>query len=761
MSKSCKIRHVDKNAKSLNNCDVKHRKRNADYDIIVVGAGTAGSCLAYNLANNHPNLRIAVIDAGQDDVRIKPTDPVVPNPNNPQDDWGQVLRQGVLGQEVNIGEGCAIWQYKSGADSDSQPAALTRYLAYPRGSTWGGTSAINGTLWQRGSKKGTWDRWEAIAGPEWGFEKTNESYKKIENRTNQSGIYGWKHFNPAGTPDDINTFDPRYHGNFGRLYIHAGGHATLVNSIQHQSAINSVNNIFPGRFSINKAWENPDYDELVSASIFTLLDQTDPEILSKLQYPPDTPGPFGPFAGFAYAQGAPNPPFNTPLLAARSYGAPSFMYPIENLPNVTIISRAYVTKLIFSNDKKEILGVEYLKDGWNVNKVGRSIPKRPVGQPVFPPFTITGKDGARPEDTVTALENAERYVIRASGDIWLCAGAIDTPAILQRSGIGDKEYLESLQDPVKTVVDLPGVGENLYDHPDILYYFKTNKLYPNNLGEGGYYVNNGVLPTLTTIRYKSDPTKPFANIQCVISPNNVYTGGKTYLGGILNGAAPPLNVGKLSPSAGSKLSYDPQSTGQLQIPPVDVETLYFFFNQQFTSNSRGSVRILTSDPTVPPAINANLFGNETDVQDQINSFKYTIYPLAVGLASQTVTLDPANPPFGLQNNGGNPFFVEWLSPDSTNLFDDLGNIDETKLTQFIKKSFVSAYHPTSTCMMGRPESPESVVDPKLRVYNIKGLRIADVSVCPVSPDCNTQAPAYVIGQRASEIIQPLYNKIFS
>ena len=152
----------------LDASDLKRRAKNGcrdeRYDIIIVGAGTAGGLLTYRLAKKYPNAKILVLDVGQDDVRIAtgfPQDPssVVPNPNpDPSagivpDNWGQLLRT-ILSV---VGEGCAQWQQEIVTMPDDQFFRVP--IQYALGATLGGTSAINAQLWNRGTKEGTYERW--------------------------------------------------------------------------------------------------------------------------------------------------------------------------------------------------------------------------------------------------------------------------------------------------------------------------------------------------------------------------------------------------------------------------------------------------------------------------------------------------------------------------------------------------------------------------------------------------------------------------
>ncbi len=140
--------------------------------------------------------------------------------------------------------------------------------------------------------------------------------------------------------------------------------------------------------------------------------------------------------------------------------------------------------------------------------------------------------------------------------------------------------------------------------------------------------------------------------------------------------------------------------------------------------SRGWVKLASSDPAVPPDINLNLFDNEHDMEEAVAGFE---------LARKLGNSDAMS-----------SFRGKEIAPGS-----DLVTYDQIK--QWILKNFFSYNHPSGTCKMG-PDSGDAVVDPKLKVYGVSNLRVADASIMPEITSGHTQAPSFLIGYKAAEFI---------
>jgi choline dehydrogenase len=139
--------------------------------------------------------------------------------------------------------------------------------------------------------------------------------------------------------------------------------------------------------------------------------------------------------------------------------------------------------------------------------------------------------------------------------------------------------------------------------------------------------------------------------------------------------------------------------------------------------SRGTVRLASADPTAPPLIDPNYAACDVDVQ-----------AIASGLQL-------------LREVGAQPALDAWRGEE---IFPGPEVRTEAELREYVRRSYSTIYHPTSTCRMGVDE--QSVVDPQLRVHGVENLRVADASVMPLITSGNTQAPTMMIAERAADEI---------
>lgn len=146
---------------------------------------------------------------------------------------------------------------------------------------------------------------------------------------------------------------------------------------------------------------------------------------------------------------------------------------------------------------------------------------------------------------------------------------------------------------------------------------------------------------------------------------------------------------------------------------------------QLRPESLGSIHIRSANPHVPPAIKFNFLADRIDQQCMADGFK-----IARRIGEQSA-LDP--------------YRGEEVVPGA-------GVQTEAEILDFIRQNSQTAYHPIGTCRMG-PAGPSTVVDEKLRVHGIEGLRIADASIFPTMPSGNTNAPSIMVGERAADLIK--------
>ena len=290
---------------------------------------------------------------------------------------------------------------------------------------------------------------------------------------------------------------------------------------------------------------------------------------------------------------------------------------------------------------------------------------------------------------------------RARREVILSGGAINSPQLLMLSGIGNAAELKSLG--IAPVLDAPHVGRNLQDHLAISYFYKTrtatlNDLLHPTIGKiwaGLRYMADRAGPLSLSVNQsggfvRSDPARPNVNLQLYFSPVS-YT--KT-----------PLSDRKL-------LNPDPFSAFLLSHNPC-------------RPTSRGHLALRSADPADNPAIHPNYLATQADIDDVLAGNR---------LLRQIATTRPLA-----------DIITEEIIPGS-----DIGG-DEAQLADFRARAD-TVYHPTSTCMMG-PDPNTSVVDVRLRVHGIDGLRVIDASVFPTITSGNTNAPTVMVAEKGAAMV---------
>jgi choline dehydrogenase len=287
--------------------------------------------------------------------------------------------------------------------------------------------------------------------------------------------------------------------------------------------------------------------------------------------------------------------------------------------------------------------------------------------------------------------------VRAEREVILSAGAVATPQLLELSGIGKPEILESYGIAVQH--ELPAVGENFRDHltPRIIWRVKDPRLSYNHkargigsvieafryLFTGGGFFSLPSAPLVAFLRTSDDLATP--DVQLHLVPYSVK---------------------------------DPK-TRKLQEFPSMAIVCY-----QLRPESLGSIHIRSADPDVAPAIRFNFLDAEVDRRTLVEGVRMM----------RRIVDAPA-----MQSLCGEEF-----SP---------GRQVETdaQILDWIRNNSQTAYHPIGTCRMG--QGPGTVVDENLRVHGIEGLRVADASIFPTMPSGNTNAPAIMVGEKAAELLR--------
>jgi choline dehydrogenase len=287
--------------------------------------------------------------------------------------------------------------------------------------------------------------------------------------------------------------------------------------------------------------------------------------------------------------------------------------------------------------------------------------------------------------------NGERTTVRADREVIVCGGAIETPKLLLLSGIGPADALAGLGIPV--VVDLPGVGENFHDHPLVI-------------GPFGLMAEPGLDPrgnmTEVSLFWGSVPGMPVPDMEICLVHRAPF--GDQFFANVVN----RLQTGQ--PIEPVTQLVDPRVI--LSLPGL-VQPL-----------SRGWVRLSSSDPAVPPDINANYGAEPRDIDRIVTMVKI----------SRDIYRTQAFARLGLQEVGPGPSVVT-----------------DAELRQWVIENTGSYYHFVGSCRMGIDRL--AVVDPSLKVYGVEGLRIADGSVMPTIPAGNPHTTIVMIGERAADFIK--------
>ena len=335
----------------------------------------------------------------------------------------------------------------------------------------------------------------------------------------------------------------------------------------------------------------------------------------------------------------------------RVSAATAFLAPVRTRPNLRILTSTLVEKLLF--DGRRVSGVICRREG-------------------------------------QALE------FSAGREVILCGGAIQTPQLLQLSGIGPGSLLQSCNIPV--IADVPGVGQNLREHRMLFVQYRINVPLSLNREFGGLRLMLNMLRYLVSKRglmatgshdvvgfFKTQPQLERPDAELVMAPFS------------------------LKPGAMS-MEFEKQHGIQ-------------FFGYQLRPESQGSVSIRSPDPAVDPQIRPNYLSAEVDRRTSAGIVRF-IRALAAQPALSRFVESEINPGAAVQS--------------------------DADLLEYHQKFGSSVYHSVGTCRMGH--DPLAVVDERLRVRGVTGLRVMDGSVLPTLVSAHTNGPIMAMAWRASELI---------
>ena len=524
------------------------------YDFVIVGGGSAGCALANRLSAD-PSNRVLVLEAGRRDWKA---DVVIHMP---------------AALSMGIGNRFYDWMY----ESEPEPEMGGRRVYHARGKVLGGSSSINGMIFQRGNPM-DYDRWAATPGCEaWDWAHCLPYFKRME--TCIAGADDWRGGDGPLKLERGPATSPLFRA-FLEAVEEAGHPRTVDVNGYRQEGFNAFDrNVYRGR---------------------------------------------------------------------RQSAARAYLHPVLHRKNLNLITKAHATRLVM--DGTRVTGVEYQRRG-------------------------------------------QRHVA-AAAEVVLCGGAINTPQLLQLSGIGPAAVLHDAG--VSPVVDLPGVGENLQDHLEV-------------------YVQYACTQPVSMAPYLARWRRPWIGLQWLFRQG---PGASNHFeaGGFLrsnNEVRWPNLMFHFLPVA---VRYD----GSV---PAAGHGYQFHIGPMF-SNSRGWVRIQSDDPFQKPKLLFNYLSTQEDRQE---------WTEAIAVA-RNIMNQPAFAPF----NGGE------VSP-GPDVQGDVAVLD------WVRKDAETALHPSCTARMGTDAM--GVVDPStMRVHGTQGLRVVDASVMPTLTNGNIYAPVMMTAEKSADLI---------